>query len=209
MRRRGFIAGLCSVTTLPLVAWADQSLRVPVVGVLWHGSPEKEWSNPFYHYLHDDFSASGYIAGKTVRFEERYASERQEVYDQLAQELVALRPDVLIGVTQPAALALKRATSQIPILFLGVADPVGSGLVRNFARPGGNVTGMAAPPPEMYFKRVSLLREVAPHVNRLALLADLDVPAIVELERSVYAEAAATNGMQLALAAINRATRFK
>src|SRR5436853_2266679 len=114
MQRREFVGLIGGAAAWPLAARAQQPGKMPVVGVLWHGSAEKEWANPFYHYLHDDFATLGYIADKTLKYEEHYADERQDRYDQLASELVALNPDVLIAPNLSAALALKKATSRIP-----------------------------------------------------------------------------------------------
>jgi putative ABC transport system substrate-binding protein len=111
--------------------------------------------------------------------------------------LVALNPDLLMALNLPAALAFKKATSRVPIVFIGVADPVGAGLVASIARPGGNVTGMAAVPPETYLKRVQMFKQLVPRLSRLALLADLDVPAQVAFEKEYYTSAAAANGIQL------------
>jgi hypothetical protein len=80
MQRRELVGLIGGAAAWPLAARAQQPGKIPVVGVLWHGSAEKEWANPFYHYLHDDFANRGYIANKTIRFEERYADERQDKY---------------------------------------------------------------------------------------------------------------------------------
>jgi putative ABC transport system substrate-binding protein len=197
MQRREFVGLIGGAAAWPLAARAQQPGKIPVVGVLWHGSAEKEWSNPFYHYLHDDFAKLGYIAGKTVRFEERYANENQDKYDQLANELLTFNPDLLMGISLPAALAFKKATSRIPILFMGVPDPVGSGLVASIAKPGGNITGMGGVARETYLKRVQILKQLVPGLSRLALLVDLDVPAQVAFEQQYYASAAAANGVEL------------
>lgn len=100
----------------------------------------------------------------------------QEAYDHLAGELVASRPDLLVAVSLPAALALKKANQSVPIIFLGVSDPVASGLVSNVSRPGGNITGLAGLTAETYIKRVAILRDLVPRLTRLALIADLNVP---------------------------------
>ena len=197
MRRREFIGLVGGAAIWPAMALAQQSGRIPVVGILWHGSAEKEWANPFYFWLHDDLASLGYVSDKSVKFEERYASEKQELYEKLATDLVGLEPDLLIAPTPAAALALKKATSRIPIVFLGAPDPVGSGLVASVARPGGNITGMASATPEMYFKRVAILKEIVPHLSRLALLADLDAPTQVAFEIGYYTAAAKANGVHL------------
>lgn len=197
MQRRQFIGLLGVATVWPVLARAQQPGKKPVVGILWHGSAEKEWANPFYFWLHDDLASLGYASDKSVKFEERYASEKQESYEKLASDLVSLEPDVLIAPTLAAALALKKATARIPIVFLSVPDPVGSGLVASVARPGGNITGMISVTPEMYFKRVAILKEVIPNLSRLALLADLDSPTQVALEIEYYAAAVKANGVHL------------
>jgi len=197
MQRREFIGLIGGAAAWPLAARAQRPGKIPVVGVLWHGSAEKEWTNPFYHYLHDNFANLGYIADKTVRFEERYANERQDKYDQFANELLALNPDLMMALNLPAALALKKATSRIPILFIAVPDPVGTGLVASIAKPGGNITGMGGVAPETYLKRVQIFKQIVPGLSRLALLVDLDVPAQASFEREYYTSAAAANGVQL------------
>jgi putative ABC transport system substrate-binding protein len=198
MRRREFITLIGgAATSWPLAARAQQPSKIPVVGVFWVGSAEKELANPFQRYLHDDFANLGYISDKTVKFEERYADGTQDRYDQLASELVALNPDVMIAMTLSASMALKKATSRIPIVFLGVPDPVGSGLVASIARPGGNVTGMATPQRETYSKRVEIFKHLIPGLSRLALLANLDEPSHVAVEREYYMAAAAANGILL------------
>jgi putative ABC transport system substrate-binding protein len=197
MRRREFISLIASAAAWPVLARAQQSGRIPVVGVLWDASAEKEQSNPFYHSLHDDFTRFGYISDKTVKYEERYASEKQELLEQLASNLVSLGPDVLIAPSSAAALALKKATSQIPIVFQGASDPVGAGLVASIPRPGGNVTGIAASSPEVHFKRIAILKEIIPRLSRLALLADLDLPDHAALEIQYISAAAKGNAVRL------------
>jgi len=197
MQRREFIKLVGGAAIWPLAAEAQQPGRIPVVGILWHGSAEKEWASPFYHYVHEDFASHGYIADKTVKFVERYASEKQEIYDQLASELIARNPDVLMAPTLPAALALKKATTRIPIIFNAAPDPVGNGLVASITRPGGNATGLAAVQRETYFKRVEIFKQLVPALSSLALIADLEVPAHAALETEYYTAASAANGVRL------------
>jgi putative ABC transport system substrate-binding protein len=197
MQRRKFIGLVGGAALWPVMAGAQSAPRKPLIGILWHGSAEKEWANPFYRYMHDDFAAQGFVAEKTARFEERYAGEVQEVYDRLATELVGTGPDLLVGPLLPSALALRKATSRIPIVFLGVPDPVASGLVASIARPGGNATGLGNVGLETFVKRVAILRELVPNLSKLALIANLDVPAQAAQEHEFYAAGAAANGLQL------------
>jgi putative ABC transport system substrate-binding protein len=110
--------------------------------------------------------------GMDVAYESRYASGAAERLAGLAAELVALKPDLIAVVSTPAALAVIKATSQIPVVFIGVGDPVGSGIVASLARPGGNATGTSIRTPEVAGKWFELLREIAPGAKRFAYLAD-------------------------------------
>jgi putative ABC transport system substrate-binding protein len=100
----------------------------------------------------------------------RYAEGRTERYAELAAELVRLKPDVIVAVSTPGAVAAKNATTAIPIVMLAVSDPVGTGLVPNLARPGGNITGLSLLAPELSAKRVDLLKQTLPQLSRLAVL---------------------------------------
>jgi len=110
---------------------------MPKVGVLWHaGSADEE--SIYLGELRQGLNGLSYIDGKTIALEHRFPNEQPERFVSLAAELVALRVDVLVAVTQPAALAAQRATTTIPIVFIAVPDPVGAKLANSLARPGGN-----------------------------------------------------------------------
>jgi putative tryptophan/tyrosine transport system substrate-binding protein len=156
----------------PLAARAQQSSRkMPVVGVLWHGANEKEEAI-YLGALRLGLKDIGYVEGETVRLENRFAAEQYDRYNSLADELVRLDVDVLIAVTRPAALAAQRATKTIPIVFILVPDPIGSGLVATLARPGGNITGLSELGVGLSAKRIELLKEVCPRFSRVALLVN-------------------------------------
>jgi putative ABC transport system substrate-binding protein len=121
----------------------------------------------FRRGLHD----LGYLDGRNVGIEYRWAEGRQDRYPELAAELVRLQPDVIVTWGTPAATAAKRATQTIPIVMAAAADPVGSGLVASLARPGGNVTGLSAHNAELEGKRLQLLQEVVPGLARAAVLS--------------------------------------
>ena len=120
----------------------------------------------------DGLRNHGWIDGRNLIIEYRYAHHFQDRLPALAAELVALSPDLLIGGGSQAALALKSATATIPIVFFAVADPVGLGLVQSLPRPGGNVTGLATHLPGVASKRIELLKEIAPTASKIVVLAN-------------------------------------
>ena len=175
MKRREFITLAGGAVAWPLVAQAQGSRKVPVIGVLWHaGSAEEE--KDFSRPLKAGFADLGYIEGTTIVFEERYPSEQKERFDAYAAELVGLRVDALIAGSIPAAFACQRATSTIPIILVANPDPVGLKLVSSLARPGGNITGLSAMAFDLAAKRVQLLKEAIPALSSVALLVNPSDP---------------------------------
>jgi putative ABC transport system substrate-binding protein len=141
------------------------------VGVLWHaGSAEEE--APYYGALQLGFRDLGYVDGKSILFEHRFANENPEGFKSLAAELIAISCDVILTVTLPAALAAQQVTSDIPIVFVLVPDPVRSKLVHSLANPGGNISGLTQVAVELSAKRLELLREAIPGMTRIALLVN-------------------------------------
>ncbi|MBL8699334.1 MAG: ABC transporter substrate-binding protein [Alphaproteobacteria bacterium] len=128
------------------------------------------------HPVEAELAALGYIEGRSAVFERRWADGRFERMPALAEELVRLRCDVIIASTTASALALKRATSSIPIVVLSSGDAVGSGLVESLARPGGNVTGNSFLGPELAVKQIELVRELVPGIGRAAFVANAAMP---------------------------------
>jgi putative ABC transport system substrate-binding protein len=116
------------------------------------------------------FRELGYVEGETIALEVRWAEGRYERMPELVAEMVRLKVDVLVVAATPGALAAKKATTTIPVVMVGVGDPVGSGLVASLARPGGNLTGLSLLTPEISGKRLQLLKEVVPKVSRVAVL---------------------------------------
>ena len=177
MRRRKFIALLLiallggAAAAWSLAAQAQQSRKLPTIGYLGASTPagQGQWLAAFVERLRE----LGWIEGRTVAIEVRWAENRAERYAEIAAEFVRLKVDVIatLGIAVPAA---KRATSAIPIVFAVDADPVGSGLVASLARPGGNVTGLSSQSPDTASKRLQLLHEVVPGLRRLAILGNPD-----------------------------------
>ena len=174
MRRREFIGLVGGLATWPLAARAQQPTKVPRIGVLWSGANAE--THPLYPSLGDGFKAVGYVEGDLI-FEHRFFGNTLEKADLLAKQLVDLKCDVLIGVPSVSALALRRATSTIPIVFAFNSNPVGSGLVSSLNHPGGNVTGVAHVTGDLSAKRVELLRDTIPGLSGVALIWDPN-PAI-------------------------------
>jgi putative ABC transport system substrate-binding protein len=145
----------------------------------------------------------GWIEGHNVAIEYRWAEGRNERYAEIAAEFARLKVDVIVTVTTPAALAAKQATAVIPIVFAAVADPVGTGLVASLARPGANVTGLSNQVSETSGKKLEFLREVVPGLRRLAIMANVNNPAVV-LEKGEVQAAALTLGLEIATSDILR-----
>jgi putative ABC transport system substrate-binding protein len=181
LKRREFITLLGGAAAAwPLAARAQQAGKVPTIGVLASGTPasHSQWVAAFVQRLRE----LGWIEGRTVAIEVRWAEGRLERFAEIAAEFVRLKVDVIVT-AGPPVFAAKQATSVIPIVFATVADPLGSGLVASLARPGGNVTGLSLTSPELASKRLELLREVVPGLRRLAIMANADYPpAVRELD---------------------------
>ena len=170
LNRREFIAilGAAGIVS-PSSGNAQGSAKIPKVGMLWHaGSAEEEGA--YFTSLIQGFNDLGYVEGRTILFEHRYAHEQYDRFAALAQELVDLKVDVLMASILPAARAAEHATKTIPIVFVIVADPVGSGLAESLAHPGRNLTGMSNVTEDLTAKRVQTFKETLPDLKRMGLL---------------------------------------
>ncbi len=175
MERRTFIGVIAGgLLAAPLAAEAQQTRKIPRIGVLGGQSPE---ISPPILVLREGLRELGYVEGQNIAIEWRWAQGKDERYPDLAAELVKLKVDIIVAPTTAGAQAAQRATKTIPIVMGFVSDPVALGLVANVARPGGNITGLGVPTPEIAGKRLQLLREVAPTVARIAVLSDPSQPA--------------------------------
>jgi putative ABC transport system substrate-binding protein len=137
------------------------------------------------------FGIFGYIEGKNIIIEYRFGEGKREKIPKLAAELVRLSVDIIVAPSTPAAQAAKAATSTIPIVFVGVADPIGTGLVLSLARPSGNATGLTPVSAQLSAKRLELLKETVPRVSRIAILSTPDYPLPVKTETLKEMEVAA------------------
>jgi len=158
----------------PLAAEGQQAGKVYRVGFLGNSSAALEANlvGPFREGLRE----LGYVEGRNIVIEYRWAEGKYERFPALIAELAALNVDVIVTAGTPAALAVKRTTPSIPLVMAAVGDPIGVGLVASLARPGGNVTGLSAIAPELEGKRLELLREVVPKLSHIAVLWNPDNP---------------------------------
>jgi ABC-type uncharacterized transport system substrate-binding protein len=198
-KRREFIALVGGAAAWPLAARA-QAAKLPTIGSLATGTSASH--GPWIAAQVQRLRELGWVEGRTVAIEYRWAENRSERAAEIAAEFARLKVDVII--TQgPATFAAKRATTVIPIVFAVAGDPIGSGLVASLARPGGNVTGLSLQTSDLAGKRVELLREMVPRLRRLGILADIDNPGSVQDMGEVQA-AARTVGLEVATLEIRR-----
>jgi len=203
IRRRDFITLLVggAAAAWPVAARGQQSAKMRTIGFLGNAtfSAWRGWVVAFVQRLNE----LGWIEGRNVAIEYRWAEGRPERYVEIAAEFLRLNVDVIIT-TGPSVLTVKQATSIIPIVFATANDPVGTGMVASLARPGGNVTGTSVQNTETASKRVELLREFVPGLRRLAILANSGYPAAA-LEMGEVLTAAKALGLEVATLEIRRA----
>jgi putative ABC transport system substrate-binding protein len=194
-----------SLLAAPLTTGAQPAGKVPRVGFLFYGSsgPSREL-DAFRQGLRE----LGYVEGQNITVEYRFASGQIERLPELAAELVRLKPDVIVTPGTPASLAAKQATRTIPIVFAGVADAVGAGLIGSLARPGGNVTGLTSVSAELGGKRLEILKNVAPKASRVAVLYNPADRSNVLLLKELQ-EAAPALGLALQPLEVRGATEFE
>ena len=172
----------------PLAVDAQQEGKVPRVGFLFYGSAGP---SPEVDAFRKGLRELGYIEGQNISIEYRFANGRVERLPELAAELVRLKPNVIVTPGTPASPAAKQATGTIPIVFAGVADALGTGLVADFARPGRNVTGLTSISAQLGGKRLELLKSVVSKASRVGVLYNpgdrSNVQVLKELQKSAPA----------------------
>jgi putative tryptophan/tyrosine transport system substrate-binding protein len=200
LRRRQFLTLIGGAVAWPLAARAQQP-KLPTIGFLGAGTVSAWglWVAAFVQRLRE----LGWIEGRTVAIEYRWAEGRSERFTEIGAEFVRLKVDVIVTVGT-AVPALKQVTSAIPIVFAAAVDPLGSGLVTSLARPGGNVTGLSMQSTELVTKRCEFLREILPDLRRLAVMGNVGYPAAL-LEMHEVEAAARTLGLEIDTAELRRA----
>jgi len=157
-----------SLLLTPLAADAQPSAKVPQIGFLALHSPAD--ASSFLEILQQTLREFGYVEGKNLRLEYRWAEGRAEQLPELAAELVRLEVDVIVAVEMPVIFAAQQATSAIPIVIIAVVDPVAAGLVESIRRPEGNITGVTGLVPQLGGKLLELLKDTVPQVSRVGVL---------------------------------------
>ena len=195
MRRREFITLLGGVAvTWPLAANAQS--KTPLIGFMGNSTAALEAN--LVDAFREGLREHGYEEGRNIVIEYRWADGKYERFPALVAELIAANVEVIVTAGTPAALAMKKATTTVPLVMVAVGDPVGTGLVPSLARPGANLTGLSSVAPDLEGKRLQLLREVVPALSHVAMFINSLNPFHVSSMRQARA-AAQTMGIKLQL----------
>jgi len=202
LKRRDFITLLGGAAVWPMAARAQQAGKLPTIGFFSPRSAAAARSS--VAALVQRLGELGWIEGRTVAIQYRWADEHDEQLAAIADEFARLKVDVIVTHATAPVRAAKQATAVIPIVFASAADPVSNGLVASLSRPGGNVTGISSLTVELAGKRLELLRELIPSVHRLAIMSNADGPGAVR-EMADAQAAARTLGLEIVTSEIRRA----
>ena len=199
---------ILAVVILTFVHLAEAQQQAKVAKIGWLGARPAATAAKQRELLGREFRALGYVEGKNIAFEYRYADNKLDRLLVLADELVRQKVDVLVTTSTAEALAAKNATRTIPIVFLGTGDPVAAGLIDSLARPGGNITGFTTIAPVLAGKRLELLKETVPNLSRVAVLWNPQIPG-VESQWKESQLAALELGLQLHSMEVRSANDFE
>jgi putative ABC transport system substrate-binding protein len=203
LRRRAFITVLAGAAAWPLAGHAQQPERVRRVGVLMPFPENDTDTQALVTAFARALERFGWVEGKNIRIDYRFAAGDPTLFKTYAAELVGLSPDAILASTPPVVAAVRQQTRTIPIVFVFVVDPVGLGLVQSLARPGGNITGFSAYDAPIMGKWLQALKEVAPRVTRIAVIFNPDTaPYAASFNREIEA-AALSFGMTVTLAPVH------
>jgi putative tryptophan/tyrosine transport system substrate-binding protein len=206
LKRREFISLLGGAAVAWPLAARAQSERVRRIGVLVNLSENDSAGQRFVAAFRQALQELGWVDGRNARIEMRWGAGDRERYRKYAAELVALAPDVVFAATSDAVVSVQRALPAVPIVFVGVIDPVGSGLVVSMARPSGNATGFTVFEYAIGAKWLELLKEVAPRVTRGAGLRDANVASGIGQFAAI--QAVAPVGIELSTIGVHEPTRW-
>jgi putative ABC transport system substrate-binding protein len=203
LKRRGFITVLAGVTAWPLAGHAQQPERVRRVGWLVPWSENDPITQSSVKTFAHALAQLGWVEGKNIRIDHRFAAGDLTLFNKYAAELVALLPDAILAGNTPATAALRQHTRTVPIVFVLVADPIGLVFVQSLARPGGNITGFSAYDAELMGKWLQLLKELAPSVTRIAVIFNPDTAPFASLFNRVIEAAAPSFSITVMLAPVH------
>jgi putative tryptophan/tyrosine transport system substrate-binding protein len=201
VNRREFSAWLGGAAAWPVVARGQQPAKPPTIG--FFGPVKASTDSLQVAIFVKRLRELGWIEGQNFAMEYRWAEGRLDRYADIAAELVGQKVDVIVTYSTPAVIAIKRTTPTIPIVFVSATDPVGNGLVKSLARPGGNVTGLSNQSADSVGKRLEILRDVIPKLRRLAILCNVGAPNAV-LEKEEVQAAARAAGLEVVTMDIRR-----
>ena len=180
----GFVAILVALVMCESIAQAQHPKKAYRIGILSAASEVPQIFGAFQQYLREQ----GYGEGN-ILLERRFADGNIDRLPEFASELAALKVDLIVTVTTPAAVAAKRVTTAIPIVMANVADPVGTGLVGSLARPGANITGLSSLAVDLSGKRLELLKEAVPKLNRVAVVWNSEDSGMALISKQIHAAA--------------------
>ena len=210
LKRRVFItlAG-GAVMGWPLAAHPQQPERMRRVGALMGFAESDREGQIFIAAFREGMHNLGWTEGRNIRFDTRWAALDAELVQRFAKELVALQPDLILSHVTPTTAALLQQTRTIPIIFVWVSDPVGSGFVASLARPGGNATGFTPIVGSLGGKWVELLKEVAPHIVRAVALFNPTMAPYAEYYLNPFKAAAAASAVEAIAAPVNNMSELE
>jgi putative tryptophan/tyrosine transport system substrate-binding protein len=201
VRRREFITLLGGAAAWPLAARAQQAEGVRRIGLLMAFAESDPEGQTFAAAFREGLQKLGWTEGRNIRIDARWAAG--DAMQRLAKELVALQHDLILSPTTPTTAALLQQTRTIPIIFVNVTDPIGSGFVANLSRPGGNITGFITMEPTIAGKWLELLKEIAPGVARVALLFNPATATYFDIYLKPFKAAALTFGVEAIAAPVH------
>jgi putative ABC transport system substrate-binding protein len=204
MRRRELIRLIvCTAASWPIGAGAQQSDRMRRIGVLMGFAESDREGQAFVAAFREGLQKLAWAEGRNIQIDYRWTALDEELIQQFAKELVALQPDLILTQSTPATAELLKQTRSIPIVFALVADPIGSGFVASFPKPGGNITGFVTMEPPMAGKWLDLLKEIAPRITRVAMLFNPATAPYAEYWLNSFKAAAASFAVQAIVAPVH------
>jgi len=203
MKRREFITLVGGAAAWPIVAHGQQLDPMRRIGVLTAYAESDPEAQAWVAAFREGLQKLGWADGRNIRIDYRWAGSEVESMQRFAKEVVALQPDLILSNNTPTTAALLQQTRTIPIIFANVTDPIGSGFVASFARPGGNATGFILMEPTMAGKWLELLKEVAPRVTRVAILFNPATAPYAQYYLNPFKAAAASFGVEAIAAPVH------
>jgi putative ABC transport system substrate-binding protein len=204
MRRREFIGLLAAAAvSRPPAAYAQQPVRPRLVGVLTGFAERNRDAQSWLAVFREELRKLGWTEGRNIEIEIRWAGADVESMKRFAKELVALQPDLIVTSSTPATAAMLQQTRAIPVVFVLVGDPIGSGFVTSLARPGGNVTGFTPIEGSLGGKWAEILRDIAPSLSRVTLVFNAPTAPFVDRYLKPFRAAAASFGMEAIVSPVN------